>query len=204
MDSILFGLIGVTEQISKLISGYAKSIVDLRGFAILSSMCGAILNALSGAWPQFMQNILEVPMHSWRLHKTRCAMREIERAEDPTYAVDIIKKLATKRSFKTGEIIFSKGDVAHAAYVVDSGDVKVVEPDVMLSAGHLFGEMGLFIDSKQRMATTVAMQDVVLFEIAYENFETLYRKNPEIGFAVMRLMSKRFSAARAEPAMVGS
>jgi CRP-like cAMP-binding protein len=198
MGDIFLGLFGASEQITKLISAFAKNIIDLRKFAILSNVFGVILNSLSGAWPQFLQSLLEIPMHSWRLQKTLRAMREVDRAKEPTYAIEIIRKLATPQSFKTGDVIFTKGAVADAAYVVDCGSVKVVEHDVMLKSGALFGEMGLFTGETGRTATIVALEDVTLSRIAYDQFETLYRKNPEVGFAVMRIMSVRFASGASQ------
>jgi CRP/FNR family transcriptional regulator, cyclic AMP receptor protein len=196
MGELVLGLIGMLGQVTKMISAYTKNIVDLRIFSIISSFFSAIFNGLTGSWPNFLQSCLELPVHAWRLYKTRKAMREIERAEDPSYALTIIRNFTTKRSFAKGETIFLKGGKADTAYIIETGSVHVVEPDVFLESGALFGEMGLFADQNLRNATTVARQDVVLSEIAYANFESLYRKNPEIGFALMRLIAKRFSTIK--------
>jgi CRP/FNR family transcriptional regulator, cyclic AMP receptor protein len=195
MADLFLSFLGVCELFAKFVSGSAKSIIDLRMFAIASNICGGVAYFLTGAWPQLTQSLLEIPIHSWRLYKSRHAMQEIERAENPDYAIQIIKKLAKPKTFAKDEVIFRKGDIANAAYILDQGCVRVIEYNVLLSAGALFGEMGLFLDEKRRTASATAAEDVVLHEIAYDTFEAIYAKNPEIGFAVMRLMSKRFSAS---------
>nr|WP_284280022.1 cyclic nucleotide-binding domain-containing protein [Bradyrhizobium liaoningense] len=48
------------------------------------------------------------------------------------------------KHFRTGETIFRKGQHADLLYIVVSGEVELPEINQRLSAGDLFGEIGLF------------------------------------------------------------
>lgn len=77
-----------------------------------------------------------------------------------------------RRSFAANETIFEEGEIAHAAFVVESGRVEVSKsvtgsaPIVLghIGAGGIFGEMAL-IDNKPRMARARAMEPTTLIVI---------------------------------------
>ena len=71
------------------------------------------------------------------------------------------------------------------------GEIALLEPEVTLHAGALFGEMGLFTDENRRTATAVAASEVELLCVRYDDLLQLTAQNPRFGFYLMRLMVRR-------------
>ena len=77
-----------------------------------------------------------------------------------------------RKSFAANETIFDEGEVAHAAFVVESGRVEVSKatagggPLILgyICIGGIFGEMAL-IDNKPRMARARAMEPTTVIVI---------------------------------------
>ena len=82
-----------------------------------------------------------------------------------------------EKSFRSGDIVFSKDDVGSSMYVVQSGAVQIYlpsaekdTPPVVLKdvrTGEYFGELALF-DDKPRSASVRALVDTVLLELTRE------------------------------------
>ena len=70
--------------------------------------------------------------------------------------------------FFNGDIIFHEGDIAHKAYIIESGRVEISTKDkgvlALLGIGQMFGEMGP-MDGNPRNATARAIGEVMLREI---------------------------------------
>lgn len=82
---------------------------------------------------------------------------------------------ATRRQrFRSGDVIFKKGAPARAAYLVESGAVRVVSggpgPEKLLArreAGEIFGEMAI-VDQRPRTATAIAEGETTLVVVPAE------------------------------------
>jgi len=62
---------------------------------------------------------------------------------------------------------------------------------VTLKAGAFFGEMGLFTEENRRTASAVALTDVDLLCVRYDELLELAAQNPQFGFYLMKLMMQR-------------
>ena len=82
-----------------------------------------------------------------------------------------------KISLKTDEVLFNKGDMGDALYVVETGRVKMVGTDKdgqevvfnQVGAGAVIGEMAL-IDQQPRSAGVIALGEVDLLKLSQEAF----------------------------------
>lgn len=82
-----------------------------------------------------------------------------------------------KQSFKSGDIIFSQAETGDAAYLLEAGSVTIIQSmfgrRVVLGTikkGEIFGEMTM-IDNGKRMASAVAMTDILVSRIPRPVFE---------------------------------
>ncbi len=88
---------------------------------------------------------------------------------------DILKELIQGmviKNFKKGEVLFYKGDVGDALYIVHSGKIKMSIPTEegeelivsIFSDGDFFGELSL-LDGSPRSADAVALEDTILLNL---------------------------------------
>lgn len=134
----------------------------------------------------------------WKIEKNvLCHCLEISMEENRKAAFSVMSKikffegydeqllsainLMDIKSFKDGEIIFKRGDVGDAFYVVEQGTVIISDiqgnknafsDDIELSKDSYFGELSLISDEK-RSATVTAKGDCVLFALDVEDFKRI-------------------------------
>lgn len=109
--------------------------------------------------------------------------------------------------FEAGDEIFTEGDPAEDAFVIDSGEVDIVkevdgEPVVLarLEAGEIFGEMGL-VDDKPRSAGARAATAVTLRCMSHEHFMYVLLHKPEESVAYLKVLFERLRAANTKVAL---
>ncbi len=113
-----------------------------------------------------------------------------------------LKLLAFSSSYLTfdaGEDLFSEGEVADGAYLIEAGHVEIVSgpPDAEVRVGtlgphDLVGEMAILMN-QPRTATVRALEPVKVLKIEGELFLRLVTENPETALAVMRSLSERLA-----------
>ncbi|MDQ1912378.1 Crp/Fnr family transcriptional regulator [Paenibacillus sp. GD4] len=109
-----------------------------------------------------------------------------------------IGAICSKKSFKTGTILFQEKEPGSIFYIVYSGSVKVYTRAVTgeekilstFNAGDSFGELSL-IDGKPRSASAQTLEDSVLITLAAQNFLELLRSNFDISLVIMRELCDR-------------
>lgn len=103
--------------------------------------------------------------------------------------------------FAEGDIITRQGAVAHWLYLITEGRVQVVleGPDEQrhvvskLSAGDIFGEMGL-MTGESRRATVEATTDTVCYRLDKASFEKVLLARPSLAEDLSRVMAERRNA----------
>lgn len=106
---------------------------------------------------------------------------------------ELLEHGRASRPFEAGEVIFTKGDVGDAMYLVREGSVALRSEDRIIEiveAPGLFGEMAL-IDQEPRSLTAVAASDVTLVQISVRQFWPLVHETPGFARLVMRVMAQR-------------
>ncbi len=101
--------------------------------------------------------------------------------------------------FESGKVIFKKGEIGDALYVVYEGKTRVIRRPfpiwfaktiAVLRPGDLFGEMAL-IDQPYRTATVVTDGPTKLFVMLNTHFNELLRENPEFSRDIRRIAQQR-------------
>ena len=103
----------------------------------------------------------------------------------------------SKLTFKEGEIVYRKGDLAQQMYVVLAGKVRMYlgsEPEgdwsEELGKGDFFGE-GSLLEPIPRHHTVVALEDTDVVAIARGTFLRMIRQNPEVSVKMMQRLAQR-------------
>ena len=103
--------------------------------------------------------------------------------------------LAGRQEYAAGEVIFHAGDYADKMYIVIDGVLRLTqgenEIDVM-TAGDLFGEMGM-VENRPRNGAVTAVTDSILLPIDRLHFAALVRQHPGFATRVMAIISTRLS-----------
>lgn len=102
-----------------------------------------------------------------------------------------------ERCYEDGEVIFREGEKSRSAFVIVSGGVELLKKNrrkqvriALLSAGEMFGEMGI-VDNSQRSATARAIGDVVLDAVEKRDFLASLKSRPDMALTVIGNLAER-------------
>ncbi|MDI3476519.1 MAG: family transcriptional regulator, cyclic receptor protein [Thermoanaerobacterium sp.] len=109
-----------------------------------------------------------------------------------------LDKIACKKEYKKGSIIFFEGDEGDAIYFVKTGKIKISKTSQqgkehiikIMENGDIFAESLLFIGGKYP-ATAEAIEDSIVIILKNKDIENLILKNNEIALGIIKLMAKR-------------
>jgi CRP/FNR family transcriptional regulator, cyclic AMP receptor protein len=108
------------------------------------------------------------------------------------------------RKYRSGDLIFSYGDVGSSMYIVAKGTVNIylpIENSTPLSlkdlgCGEHFGELSLF-DDEPRSASAVALAEVDLIELTRETLWQYLERCPHTAIAILQTLSTRLRETNA-------
>ena len=196
MIDIIVNVFGWGAVAVSLFAFFSKTMIPLR-IAIIAASCLSIVWAwFAGIWPILALHCLLLPLNILRLREMRLLIAEVRQADSEAGTVDFawLKPYMHEVTFAAGDSIFRQGEEADSAYVIGEGQVALTELGVILGAGNLMGEMGLFSSGNKRMSGAHCMSEVRAWRISYLDFEQLYFQNPQFGFHIMRLMVRRMES----------
>jgi CRP/FNR family cyclic AMP-dependent transcriptional regulator len=106
------------------------------------------------------------------------------------------------QNYKPGEVIFREGEESKAAFLIVSGDVRIVKgfdtakpKDIaVVRAGEYIGEMGA-IDDQPRSASAIADGAVVCAPVTPVEFMEMLRRNPDEAIDLLKILFERLRAA---------
>jgi CRP-like cAMP-binding protein len=118
---------------------------------------------------------------------------------------DVLEALAQKvthQKLEKDDVLFRRGDVGDALYIIDEGRVKIVREneqggELILNhcgPGEAIGEMSLF-DQEPRSASIVAVTDSQVLELKREAFFELLDQRPDVALILIRSISSRLRFA---------
>ena len=114
-------------------------------------------------------------------------------ADTPENVLASIVPIMKEESFQTGDVIFQKGDLGTALYVIDAGEVSILDGETQLarfSRGDFFGELAL-LDAETRSATAEAATDLRLLRLDQDDFFDLMEERSEVLRSIVRSLSGR-------------
>ena len=108
--------------------------------------------------------------------------------------------LLDRRRFTAGDLIFQKGEAGDCAFLIESGQIEISDPDIgcvlaRIGEGELIGEIAL-IDQHPRTATARAIQSTVLIEVRRERVEQLLLNTDPIIRHLLNVVLRRFRNIR--------
>ena len=119
---------------------------------------------------------------------------------NPEEAQSLESQIVAK-SYEKGELIFHRGDVADALYIIKSGEIDISiqsESDTVIlatiTAGNFFGELGLF-DGSRRSADARAASDSQLLILQRKFIIDFLEHHPAACFRILAVVTSRLRHA---------
>lgn len=99
--------------------------------------------------------------------------------------------------YQPGEVLIQKGETSDCMYVIQEGQVAIVDEQNgrevflgMRSAGEFLGELAIF-DKQVHSATARAVSQVRALTIDRKNFQRRIHEDPSMAYRLFQLMSRR-------------
>jgi CRP/FNR family cyclic AMP-dependent transcriptional regulator len=191
MNLDLGTILGLLAAALYFTSYIVKSMLPLRALAIASNVFFIAYGYVHASLPELVLHSVLLPLNARRMWEIRKLTEEIARATQDSPVSQWLLPHMTRRTFKAGEVLFRKGNLADEVVYIASGEIRLKEADQLLGSGELIGEIGLFSPEKTRTQTVVCETDGELYRMTGEMIYRLYYQNPKLGFYFMRLIVER-------------
>jgi CRP/FNR family cyclic AMP-dependent transcriptional regulator len=121
----------------------------------------------------------------------------------PAEDVRRLLSIARRRTFRKGEVVFHRDDLAESLLLVVSGRfaVRITTPlgdsallDV-LGPGDAFGELALLLPDARRSATVEALEASETFSVFRDDFVRLQAEHPGVKDVLLRLLAAQLARA---------
>lgn len=182
---------GYLAAVLVFMSFYMKTMVPLRLVGICSNCAFIIYGYLGSLYPVLILHLMLLPVNGLRLREMSQLTKQVRQAVQGDHNLDWVKPFTSTRRVQTGEVLFTKGDVATHMFLVVSGRFRVVETGIELLARHVVGELAFFAPQRRRTQTLECVEAGTLLQISYDQVEQLYFQNPTFGFYFISLITER-------------
>jgi CRP/FNR family transcriptional regulator, cyclic AMP receptor protein len=176
-------------------SFFMKTMIPLRIVAITSNVAfiayallGLNYGVFGRLYPILILHSCLLPLNVLRLRELRRLITAVREASDADALEALVPYMKTEERHK-GDVLFRAGDPPDKLYVIQSGRVVFPELDKRVSAGEVFGEVGLFALQQVRTVTAICEDDCRLATITGDKVLELYYENPRFGLFLIRLVS---------------
>jgi CRP/FNR family transcriptional regulator, cyclic AMP receptor protein len=168
-----------------------KTMVPLRVLAIAANCFFVFIFADLHLWLPMALQALALPLNSYRLYQMLNLIKNVRQAIGGSTSMEWLKPFMTTRSFKTGDILFAKGETADRMFSTVTGRYRLRELGIELKPGEVVGELAMLAPDNRRTATLECIESGQVLSITYEQVEQLYYQNPTFGFYFLRLATAR-------------
>ncbi len=184
----ILGLLGMGFSFASFVM---KRMLPLRALALVSNVCFLAYGIVESLLPSIVLNTALLPVNARRIWEITKLSKEIARATQDSPVSQWLLPHMRHRSFKAGEVLFRKGEVADTLIYVAAGELRLAEIGRLIGPGELIGEIGLFSPERKRTQTIVCETDGALYHMTDEMIFQLYYQHPNLGFYLMRLVAER-------------
>jgi CRP/FNR family cyclic AMP-dependent transcriptional regulator len=168
-----------------------KTMVPLRILTIAANVFFALVFAVLHLWLPMALQVLALPLNGYRLYQMLDLIKNVRAAIGGDSSMEWLKPFMTRRSFKTGDILFTKGEPADRMFCTVTGRFRLRELGIELKPGEVVGELAMLAPDNRRTATLECIESGQALSITYEQVEQLYYQNPTFGFYFLRLATAR-------------
>jgi CRP/FNR family transcriptional regulator, cyclic AMP receptor protein len=171
-----------------------QTMIWLRYLAIAACVAVTLAGVFSGYYLVAVLGLILAAINVWRLVEMRMLVsdtRKVTAASGAPITIDWLLPYMRTLALPKDTVLFRKGTIADAMYFITKGKVEFEELGVQIGKGSLFGEIGVFSDAKERTATAKTAEDTSLLVVDADKARELYYQNPEFGFFLVGLITRR-------------
>jgi CRP-like cAMP-binding protein len=168
-----------------------KTLIPLRIVAMLSNVAFIVYGIAADLKPVLVLHATLLPLNVLRTMQQIELRDRVRAAARRDISVDVLLRFMERRLCDEGEVIFRKGDFADFLFYLASGRIELEETGVTVDAGNVVGEIGVFVHDGLRTATVRCLEPSEIFVLPKERAEHLFYQNPEFGFYMIRLVTRR-------------
>jgi CRP/FNR family transcriptional regulator, cyclic AMP receptor protein len=175
-------------------SYFMQTMIWLRMLAIAACAAVVLSGLFSGMYMVAVLGLVLLGLNVWRLFEMRTLVSETRKATAASGApitIDWLLPYMRTLALPKDTVLFRKGAVADAMYFITKGKIEFEELGLQIGKDSLFGEIGVFSDAKERTATAKTVEDTSLLAVDAEKARELYYQNPEFGFFLIGLITRR-------------
>jgi len=187
----LWQILATAGILLSIVQMWMKTMIPLRMIAVTTNVLFLIYATLASVYPTLILNCILLPLNLYRLHEMRTLIRKVESATRKDVDMTWLQPFMSRRRMKAGEVLFRKGDVAEAMYLVVSGRFSLTEIGMDIPPGAVVGELGFLSPDGRRTQSLACAETGDVLALSYDRFEELYFQNPEFGLAFLKLTSRR-------------
>lgn len=170
---------------------FMRSRARLRQVAIASNVAFIAYGIAGNVIPVLVLHVLLLPLNIWRLWEIAQTRKAISAAIEGDLQLHWLEPHGHAVALNRGERLFARGDPGDTIYFIMTGTVQLVESGIALGPGTLLGEMAIFSPHGRRTQGVVASSDARLLAMSHEELLTLYRRHPDFGIYLLRLVTAR-------------
>ena len=186
-------LMGWVAALLTLATFSMKTMIPLRLTAVFSNLSFVTYGSFAEIYPVVALHCTLLPFNLLRLHQMRRLISKARAASRSEFSLDWIKPHMFEKTYRAGDTIFRKGDSPDFLYYLESGRVRLMELDVYVQPGNIFGEIAFFAPDNGRTVTATAEGDARVYCIDEASLKQLYFQNPSFGYFLMNLVARRLS-----------
>ena len=168
-----------------------KTMIPLRVFSILLNLVLIATAIPARNYLVIVVQCVVLVLNAYRLHQMLQLIRDVRKSVNSDLSMDWLKPFMTTRKYKTGDVLFHKGDAANEMLYTVTGKFLVKEISIEIPAGRIMGELGFLSKNNRRTQTVECIESGEVLTITYDKLLEIYFQNPEFGYYFLRLSSDR-------------
>lgn len=184
-------LIGYLASCLVFLTFCMKTMMPLRILAISSNAAFIAYGYANALVPILILHSMLLPLNVFRTAQIWKTVRKIRSRENSASLIDDLLPFMAPEFYRAGETVFRRGDRVDKLFFVEEGQVRIDEYDIVLEPNSIFGEIGMFSTDHSRTATVSCVTECRLRSITEEQVRLLYFQNPEFGYSIVRLITRR-------------
>lgn len=186
-------ILGYAASATVLATFCMRTMIPLRIAALGSNFLFIGYGYLDHLTPVLLLHCILLPVNAIRLVQFQQLVRAMRKAHSGELPIKNLLPYMSRHAMSAGAVLVRKGEQADRLYYLAEGELEIPNLRVVLKAGAVVGEIGIFAASQARSATVVCRTDCKLLQLTERKARELYFQDRAFSFAVLQLIIQRLS-----------